>query len=55
MNFAANLPELFADTVMGKEALRVLNDYLKLYACIRSDVEAELPLVRAAARWAKRL
>jgi hypothetical protein len=36
---------------MGEDALHLLNDYLKLYARIPSDIKAELPMVRAAARW----
>jgi len=52
LSFAEKLPELFTGKEMGEDALRVLNDYLKLYARIRSDVQARLPLVRAAARWA---
>ena len=34
--------------------MRVLNEYLKLHARFRADITAELPLVRAAARWAAR-
>jgi len=52
LNFAEKLPELFTGKEMGEDALRVLNDYLKLYSRMRSDVQARLPLVRAAARWA---
>lgn len=52
LNFAAALPELFAGKAMGEDALRVLNEYLKLYARIRATIEAELPQVRAAVRWA---
>jgi hypothetical protein len=55
LNFAEQLPELFTGGEMGEDALRVLNDYLKLYARIRFEVEAELPLVRAAIRSTKRL
>jgi hypothetical protein len=55
LNFADQLPELFTGREMGEDALRVLNDYLKLHARIRSDVEAELPLVRAAIHATKRL
>ena len=55
LNFSDKLPELFAGKEMGEDALRVLGNYIKLYARIRSDVEAELPLVRAATRWGKRI
>jgi hypothetical protein len=40
---------------MGEDALRVLNDYLKLHARITADVKAEAPHVRAALVWAKRV
>ena len=55
LNFATELPELFAGQAMGEDALRVLGDYLKLYARSQADVSAEVPLVRAATRWAVRL
>ena len=55
LNFATELPELFAGKAMGEDALRVLGDYLKLYARLRADVSAEVALVRAAIRWAVRL
>ena len=55
LNFATELPELFAGKAMGEDALRVLGEYLKLYARIQADVSAEVPLVRAATRWAVRL
>jgi hypothetical protein len=40
---------------MGEDALRVLNDYRKLHARISADVKAELPQVRAAVEWSKRV
>ena len=55
LNFATELPELFAGKAMGEDALRVLGEYLKLYARIQADVSAEVSLVRAATRWAVRL
>ncbi len=55
LNFAADLPELFAGKEMGEDALRVLGDYLKLQTRIQADVTAEAPLVRAATRWSRRL
>ena len=55
LNFSASTPELFAGKEMGEDALRVLNDYRKLHARIRAGVKAELPQVRAAAAWAKRV
>ena len=51
LDFADRLPEFFAGKEMGEDALRVLNDYLKLKARIRCDIEAELPMVRAAVKW----
>jgi hypothetical protein len=53
LNFADRLPELFSGREMGEDALHLLNDYLKLYARIPSDIKAELPMVRAAARWGR--
>jgi hypothetical protein len=55
LNFADTAPELFAGQEMGEDALRVLNDYRKLYARISAEVNAEMPLVRASVTWAKRL
>ena len=52
LDFSGKLPELFAGKEMGEDALRVLNEYLKLYARLGADITAELPQVRAAARWA---
>ena len=40
---------------MGEDALRVLNDYRKHHARITADVKVELPQVRAAVAWSKRL
>ncbi len=55
LNFADTAPELFAGQEMGEDALRVLNDYRKLYARITTDVKAEAPHVRAAVAWSKRV
>jgi|UniRef100_UPI0037832605 hypothetical protein len=55
LNFADTAPELFAGLEMGEDALRVLNDYRKLHARITADVKAELPQVRAAVAWSKRM
>jgi hypothetical protein len=55
LNFAKDLPELFAGKEMGEDALRVLRDYLKLYTRMQTDVGAELPLLRSAIRWSKRV
>jgi hypothetical protein len=55
LNFAADLPELFAGKEMGEDALRVLGDYLKLQTRIQADVTTEVPLLRAATRWSRRL
>lgn len=55
LNFATNLPELFAGKEMGEDALRVLGEYLKFHARIQADVSAEVPLVRVAARWSARM
>lgn len=55
LNFAADLPELFAGKEMGEDALRVLAEYLKLYRRIQTDVQTELPLLRAAIHWSPRM
>ena len=55
LNFADTDPELFAGQEMGEDALRVLNDYRKLHARITAEVKAELPQVRAAVAWSKRV
>ena len=55
LNFADTAPELFAGQEMGEDALRVLNDYRKLYARIIADVKVEVPHVRAAVAWSKRV
>jgi hypothetical protein len=49
------LPELFTGKDMGEDALRVLSDYLKRYTAIQIKIEAEVPLIRDATRWSKRL
>lgn len=55
LNFADTALELFDGKEMGEDALRVLNDYRKLHARISADVKAELPHVRAAVAWSKRV
>jgi hypothetical protein len=55
LNFADTAPELFAGQEMGEDALRVLNDYRKLYARISAEVKAEVPHLRAAVAWSKRV
>lgn len=55
LNFTEKPPELFQGKEMGEDALRVLNDYRKLHARISADVKAELPQVRLAISWSKRI
>ena len=55
LNFADTAPELFAGQEMGEDALRVLNEYRKVHARISADVKAEVPHVRAAVAWSKRV
>jgi hypothetical protein len=55
LNFAEALPELFGGTEMGEDALRVLNEYIALHARIRTDLRTELPHVREAVKWVRRL
>ena len=55
LNFSDKLPELFTGRQMGEDCLRVLHDYLQLHTRIRSDIRAELPLIRAAIRRGRQL
>jgi hypothetical protein len=55
LDFAARPVELFAGQEMGEDALRVLNDYLKVRARLAADLEIEIQHVRAAANWAVRV
>ena len=55
LNFTTGGPELFASHEMGEDALRVLAEYLRLHARVRTEVSAELPSLRATLAWAKRL
>ncbi len=55
LNFADTAPELFAGQEMGEDALSVLNDYRKVHARISADVKAEVPHVREAVAWSKRV
>lgn len=55
LNFAEKTPELFAGKEMGEDVLRVLQEYRKLYARIGEDIKAELPHVREAVVWARRV
>jgi hypothetical protein len=55
LNFAVNAPELFAGREMGEDALRLLGEYIKLRDHICDEVQAEMPKVREALEWAKRL
>ena len=55
LNFADTAPELFAGQEMGEDALRVLNDYRKLHARISAEVKAEVPHVRKALVWSRRV
>ena len=54
LDFSDRLPELFEGKAMGEDALRVLDECLKLEKAILQDVHAELPHVRAATKWATR-
>jgi hypothetical protein len=55
LNFSDRLPELFEGKEMGEDALRVLDECLKLRKNILNDVHAELPHVRHAAAWVAHL
>lgn len=55
LDFSDRLPELFEGKAMGEDALRVLDECLKLEKTILNDVRAELPHVREAVKWAGHL
>ena len=55
LNFARELPELFAGKEMGEDAMRILSEYLKLYTHIQAEISAEVVLMRDAARWSARI
>jgi len=55
LNFEDSLPELFAGREMGEDVLRVLGEYLKDFTRVQAEMNSELRIVRAAARWAGQL
>ena len=55
LDFSDRLPELFEGKAMGEDALRVLDECLKLEKTILKDAWAELPHVREAVKWASHL
>ena len=55
LDFSDRLPELFEGKAMGEDALRVLDECLKLEKTILNDARAELPHVREAVKWAAHL
>ena len=55
LDFSDRLPELFEGKAMGEDALRVLDECLKLEKSILNEVRAELPHVREGVKWAAHL
>jgi hypothetical protein len=55
LNFSNAAPELFAGKEMGEDELRLLGQYLKLFARIQSAMSAEIKLMQEATRWGARL
>ena len=55
LDFSDRLPELFQGKEMGEDALRVLDECLKLEKTILNNVKLELPHLRAATKWAGHL
>ena len=55
LDFSDRLPELFEGKAMGEDALRLLDECLKLEKTILKDVRSELPQIRAATKWAGHL
>ena len=54
LKFADGLPEFFAGSEMGENAMRVLADYLTIYTRLTKDIQTEAAIVRSAANWAMR-
>ena len=55
LDFSDRLPELFEGKAMGEDALRVLDECLKLEKSILSDVRSEMPHVWEAVKCAGHL
>ena len=55
LDFSDRLPELFQGKEMGEDALRVLDECLKLEKTILNNVRMELPHLRATTKWAAHL
>lgn len=55
LDFSDKLPELFEGKAMGEDALRVLDECLKLEKNILAKIRQELPQLRMAAKWAAHL
>ncbi len=55
LNFTSKLPEFFAGSEMGENAIRVLGQYLKIFTRLTPGICAEATIVRSAARWASRI
>lgn len=55
LDFSDRLPELFEGKAMGEDAMRVLDECLKLEKTMLNDLRAELPHVREAVKWATHL
>ena len=55
LDFSDRLPELFDGRAMGEDALRVLDECLKLEKSILNAVRTELPHVREAVKWTRHL
>ena len=55
LDFSDRLPELFEGKAMGEDALRVLDECLKLEKTMLNDVRAELPHMRGTVKWAGHL
>lgn len=54
LDFSESERELFTKQEMGEDALRLLNDYVKLLAPIRQTLGEQASLLAAAGRWTRR-
>lgn len=55
LDLAGRHEELFEGEAMGEDALRVLKKYLAERATVLSTIEAEMPLLRGAVLWGRKV
>lgn len=55
LDFAQRLSELFSPDEMGEDVMRQFRQYLDLLEHVRTKLRKELPMIRAAAKWASQI